>query len=286
MRLDHSRWAAFYANPEKYRLVYEKNLVPRDVPFPLARGIHLHSLHEARNKSLTPTATNALVLLNEGISEKAKLVGTAMYAAFKRKYDGDSRIKLVFDDGKPLAELEFDVPIPGSPHSIIGKIDEIIEYKGALWLGDLKTANAKASLSRKQTEFRWSKQPNFYLNAARLLGYPVVGMLYRVVTEHTPPQFWEVEAKRTDHDLSISLWNIHQTCEHIEFYRRTFGVDKPWPHLNHSYPCNHDYNGKPSCEYADICTKSMDELTEDDLAPFRVRQDHIELMRGKEFDNA
>ena len=125
MRIDNSRYTAFLANPEKYRLVYEQNLVPAETPFALARGGHFHKLNEARNKSLSPTDTKALVMKNH-VGEKARQSGEALFASFKRRYDGNGDFALAYDDGTPLAELEFDLPIPGSDHRILGAIDEVI----------------------------------------------------------------------------------------------------------------------------------------------------------------
>ena len=183
MRIDNSRFSQFVASPERYRLIYEKNYAPRETPFALARGSHFHKLNEARNKALSPTDAKALLLKNH-VSEKARLSGEALFSSFRRRYDGNSDFALAFDDDKPLAELEFDLAIPGSKHRIIGAIDEVISYKGELYIGDTKTANAKATEAKKKIEFNQSSQPLFYINAGRMLGYPVQGMLYRVVTEY------------------------------------------------------------------------------------------------------
>jgi hypothetical protein len=105
-------------------------------------------------------------------------------------------------------------------------------------------------------------------------------MLYRVVTEHNPPQHWVIPVKKSDRQLAVGLLNIHQVCEQIEMMVKTFGIDNVWPHTYQAYPCSYEYMGKPSCEYANICMKKRSELTEEDLEPFKSRIDHLDVLRG------
>jgi hypothetical protein len=278
--IDNSRYSSFWANPELYRLTFEVNIVPKITPFYFGRGIHLHELNEARNK-----ATMALENLSndpQKISERSKQMGQALFEAFKRRWDGDLSFQLLHDGGSHLAEIEFRHQIPGSPHSIVGKMDEILMYKGEPWVGDVKTANKNTTEAKKRIEFGYASQPLFYINAARMLGYPVKGMVYRVVTEHTPPKHFVIESKRTEYQLQQHLRSVHQTAETILMYRKTFGIDKPWPH-GFPYPCNStSFDGSPACEYSSICQRPTSELTEDDLANFTRRIDHLKTLREAE----
>jgi len=259
-----------------YRLIYEKNLVPRVTSYYFGRGIHLHELAEQRNKQILKAMMSTVKPV---ISVKSKQMGDALFAAFKKRWDGDTSIQLLHDEGKPLVEVEFNLRIPGSPHSIVGRFDELVQYKGDSWVGDLKSANAKATENKKKVEFGFASQPVFYVNAARMLGYPVKGMLYRVVTEHVPPKHWVIESKRTDYQLAQGLIAIHQTCETILMFRKTFGIEKPWPHL-WSYPCNYPaFDGSPTCEYAGVCGRPSFDLTEEDLANFTKRIEHLDVLR-------
>ena len=283
MRIDNSRFGSFWSNPELYRLTYEKNYVPTTVPYYFGRGIHLHNLNEARNKA-TANIKN-LKSTDQKISSKSKQVGDALFAAYAKQWNGSKVFQLLHDAGVPLAEVEFDLPIPGSPHHIVGKMDEIVQYKGEPWVGDIKTANAKASEAKKRIEFGFASQPIFYINAARMLGYPVKGMVYRVVTEHTPPKHWVIESLRTEYQLAQGLRSIHQTCEAILMMRKAFGIEQPWPHL-WPYPCSYpQYDGTPTCEYAGICNRPSYDLSEEDLENFTIRIDHLDVMRKQENDN-
>lgn len=273
MLIDNSRYTAFVSSPEMYRLIYEQNLVPKEAPFYFGRGIAFHEMNEARNKAVV----RAQMMAQQTISIKSKSTAAAMFAAFRKRWDGDPSVQLLHENNVPLAEVSFNLPIPGSTHHIVGRFDEIVQYKEKPWVGDTKTANAKATEAKKRVEFGFASQPLFYINAARMLGYPVVGMLYRVVTEHVPPKHWVIESKRTDTQLANGLRSIHQVAEMIQMMKRTFGVDKPWPHP-YSYPCSWlTWDGQPTCEYAGICQRPTSDLTEDDLANFTTRIDHLGL---------
>lgn len=257
--------------------------MPIETPFYYGRGIAFHRLNEARNKDLPDNVVKQILAemsaapKRQRITTKSKTTAQAMFAAFRRRWDGDPTVQLMHEDGKPLAEIHFDLPIPGSPHRIVGAMDEIVQYKEKPYVGDTKTANAKATEAKKKIEFGFSSQPLFYINAARMMGYPVEGMLYRVVTEHVPPKHWLIESKRTDTQLANGLRSIHQVAEMIGMLKRTFGIDKPWPHP-YSFPCNWmTWDGKSSCEYSNICQRPTSDLTDEDLELFTTRIDHLGL---------
>lgn len=211
-------------------------------------------------------------------------MGKALAVSFVRHYENDSRFKIHEDEKGVFAEREFSVPIPGSPHSIIGKIDEFTEYEDekhgkGLWIGDYKSANNKATLNKKKIEFTDSKQSNFYINAARLLGYDVKGMVYRVITKHTPPQNFIIPIVRNDYDLKVSLLSIHQVAETIEMYKKTFGIDVPWPHIA-SYPCNYrNAQNEIMCEFSSICQRFSSEVSIEEYDLFKSRISHLEINR-------
>jgi len=46
---------------------------------------------------------------------------------------------------------------------------------------------------------------------------------------------------------------VYAACEGIEFYTRTYGVEKPWPHSNH-WPCCGD---KFFCGYQGVCGRTL-----------------------------
>src|SRR5882762_754214 len=286
MRISNSEYTAFLNNPERYRLMYKAPLgdkktgiSPAQRSLWLDRGSVFHLLMEAHNKDWSKEQTEAK--LKEGkFDAKATQNGQALFMAFKQRYNGDQRFSIQqWDEHQVASEIEFEAKIPGSPHSLIGKIDELIEYEGAIWVGDYKTANAKATENKKRIEFEDSSQSDFYINAMRLLGRPVKGMLYRVVTEHVPSQHYVIPITRSESRLDVSLLSIHQVCEMIAMMMDTFGIDKPWPHPGSSFPCNwRGINGKSMCEFETLCRRPTSELTQADLEQFIPNKPHLSLM--------
>lgn len=268
MRIDQTRFDAFWRNPEAYRIRYECNLVPVALSYGLARGSALHLIAEHASKGLSRPDIQA-ILVAENLSDRAIAMAWVLWDEFQRQYGNDPRIR------KIDAEMEFDYRIPGSPHSLVGRIDELLEWNGALWCGELKTASAKAYYDRTRNDWETKKQADFEIIGARSLGYDVRGVLVRTIVESTPIKIWPFEVTRTEHQLEATKLQVHETCELIEFMRRTFGSDMPWPHVCFSYPCS-----KPdACEYASLCCQNRLAWTESDLEQFKPREEHLELMK-------
>lgn len=286
MKISNSEYTAFLNNPERYRLMYKAplgdkktGLSPAQRSFWLDRGSVFHLLMEAQNKSW-PQEKIAEKIKEGSFDAKATQNGQALFMAFRQRYNGDKRFSIQqWDEHQVASEIEFEAKIPGSPHALIGKMDELIEFEDSLWVGDYKTANAKATENKKRIEFEDSSQSDFYINAMRLLNRPVKGMLYRVVTEHVPSQHYVIPITRPESRLDVSLLSIHQVAETIQMFMNTFGCDVPWPHPGSSFPCNwRGINGKMMCEYADLCRRPSKELTEADLEQFIPNKPHLTLM--------
>lgn len=258
-------------------------MTPLKTPGPLADGSAFHMYLEGHNKNWTADEFK-IAERESGLSNANLQVGKALAVSFVRQYDNDTRFSIFKDEKGVFAEREFSVAIPGSPHSIIGKIDEFVEFEHeklgkGLWIGDYKSANNKATLNKKRIEFTDSKQSNFYINAAKLMDYDVKGMVYRVITKHTPPQHFVIPITRNEYELKVTLFNIHQVAETIEMYKRTFGTDVPWPHTA-QYPCNYrNASGELMCDFASICSRFSSELSEVDLEQFLPKVSHLEINR-------
>ena len=285
MNIDNSKYSLFQTNQEKYRLTYgaehpsgnkSGGISPIKTSAPLADGSAMHFYIEAWNKKLTPEEIKRREK-EEGIPAPNLAMGKALAQSFINRYDGDANFKIHTDVSGVFAEREFSIQIPGSPHFLIGKIDELVEHDGKLWVGDYKSANNKATENKKKIEFNTSSQPNFYLNALKLMGHTdIAGMLYRVVTKHTPPQHYVIPVKRGPTQLDIALYNIHQVAEQIQMMINTFGVNEPWPHNGSTYPCNYaDASGASVCEYSHLCGRSTKDLTEHDFELFKPRESHL-----------
>jgi hypothetical protein len=159
----------------------------------------------------------------------------------------------------------------------VGRIDEILAYHNTTWVGEAKTAYAKENYDKLLDKWANDVQADFVILGARELGYDVNRVLVRVVVERVPPMcFPPIEVKRSEHQLAVMSLNIHQTCEIIEMMRATFGIDMPWPHLA-NWPCN----VLDKCEFSSICGRATEEITPDELALFKKREEWLELMRAE-----
>jgi hypothetical protein len=273
LKLDQTRLSAFWANPEKYRLAYELNLAPKLLSYGLARGSAFHIIADGRAAGQSDNDINAILRgeaatqqggTNVDLGARPIAAAWAMYNEYERAYS--SSVKVV------ASELEFDWQIPGSQHSMVGRLDQVLDRGGQCWIGELKTANAKAQFERTRDDWEGRAQADFVLLGARSLGYEPEGVLVRVITETAPPKVWEIEVRRSEHRLKVMQLNVHQTCEIITMLRATFGINQPWPHLYLNWPCS-----KPgACEYEGICRHAADTL---DTSAFRVREEHLQCLR-------
>lgn len=259
MDLDNSSYDLFMRNPEKYRITYEQNLVPRQTPYALARGLALHKKAEDHFKAyMGPTP--------EQMAEE-------LWNALKAKMEDHGKFEPVGG-----VEGEFRVQIPGSPHHLVGRLDMIVREvaTGDLWIQDYKTANDKSSETSKKNEFENATQPLFHINGAKLSGVDVSGMLYWVITEHRPPRAWPIRIRKTDAELRRGQLQAHQVAETILFYRRTFGKDMPWPHSSLIWPCS----DPQKCEYSRLCKRSASSWSAEDLREFQPRVEHLSVKRN------
>jgi hypothetical protein len=278
MLLDQTRFKSFWQNPERYRLQYEKMLEPRAGIYGIQRGTAFHLIKEgvylgASQEEIAAILSGAwpnyqgqtLQLAPEAIE-----AAWAMWRCFERTYPSGCEIEV------ESVEYEFKHQVlPDSPHFAVGRIDEILTYHNTTWVGEAKTAYGKANYDRLLDDWAHDAQADFVILGARELGYDVNRVLVRVVVERIPPMcFPPIEVKRSEHQLSVMSLNIHQTCEIIEMMRHTFGIDVPWPHLS-NWPCN----VLDKCEFNSLCGRATSEIEPDELAPFKEREEWLELMR-------
>lgn len=248
MVIDQTRTKAFWSNPEAYRIQFQLNIVPAAKSYYLDRGTAFHTYIDLKSKGLYDVEILE-VLSGEteyqgqrfNISEKPRLQGLSMGEAFLGRHQlGQYTIE--------ASELEFRYQIPDSPHEMVGRLDQVIKIDGKQWLLEFKTANAKASFSKKETEWESDIQADFEIIGARSYGFDVEGVLVQYVLETSPIKVWApLEVRRSEAQLARTLLMVHQTCETVEMYKSTFGLEQPWPHLP-NWKCQGDW-----CEYKGIC---------------------------------
>lgn len=273
MKLDQTRYKAFWESPERYRLNYGLNIVPAKKSFYLDRGIAFHTTVDLASKffneqDIEEILTGAREYQGKyhAVEQKARESGVSLAQAFlSNNHLGQYKVL--------GSEQEFDVPIEGSPHSAVGRLDQVIEIDDKKWILEFKTANAKTSYSKKEKEWETDVQAGFELLGAKSLGYSVEGVLVQYVVDKNPPAVWEpLEVKRSNALLQRLKLTIHQTCETIEMYLGAFGVEQPWPHLD-NWKCNGGY-----CEMASICQKQGVTI-ENCGAGWMKREEHLEILQ-------
>lgn len=81
-----------------------------------------------------------------------------------------------------MAELPFDLRIPGSRHRVQGRIDSILREGDNVWVAEWKFPRSFKS----EEDCQMSSQIAIYQWAALQLGYPVVGVLYTQILPKLP----------------------------------------------------------------------------------------------------
>lgn len=236
MKIDSSRYNAFWANPDKFRLREYWRLSPEEpkagtfaslLTFGRRRGTAFHDLMDAAHRQV-PEAEAIQSLKDGGFSEKEISVAVDMSRAALDKYKDDERL---------AHEVTFCTSIPGSPHSLVGRIDSVIRRDGETFIRDYKTSKYrnKADLQHKGQEYCSGAQVGFYILGARALGFDCQRFVYSLVSSARRPdsgvEISEFSTERTSLDLAQLMRSVHQTAELILWLKDTFGTEKSWPVL-------------------------------------------------------
>jgi len=143
------------------------------------------------------------------------------------------------------AETPFELPLP-SGHLFTGKMDQLIEWNGRLWVRDFKTVGRKPKGGNWKPQFNPDHQFSGYVWAAQQLsGRPVDGVIVEIVynIKTKGPEFHPTLCSRTKEDLDN--W-----VEWVEFEydnRKRCIETGVWPMRTTS--CG-DYNG---CYFRECC---------------------------------
>lgn len=220
MRIDYTRLSKFLSNPERYRLSQCWNLSPKVPKTGMARmfkrgmfrGLALHELLDEGIKDIS-------VYTPEEVQDAQEMADL-----FRRTYP----------DEKPLAkEIDFEYPIPDSPHTLVGRIDHIITREGPV-VGDIKSCGTctKKELQQRIEAYLGNWQSRCYLLGSRSLGYDIRSFLFRIVQRKEIHERWVAYSSL---DLNKFARQIHQVCCMIEFMQSEFGIEQPWPSLKEKY---------------------------------------------------
>lgn len=266
MRGDNSRAKSWHKCPIAYQERYVKNREKdweRITGKPPAHryGSRMHELLEDHYKgnpvyTLYPAAPDI-------IEDEAQL----MFEMYKAHYPVE-----------PFEVLEvervFEVPLPDSLHTYIGKIDLIVRDKtsGLLRILDHKTQkrNAKSNLPGVWTA---RAQASLYMWVAeRLMGEKIDCFILNLLTRQSdagncPPEFPDRQhIQRTPEQQEEAIRNIIWTFDQIERMEKEFG-DRPWPQDRDQCQI-----GNFKCDYYPLHVYGETEFT---LAEFKEAEEYL-----------
>lgn len=249
MKISYSKYTAFLANPERYRLFYALGLTvdgdetPNRMNLGRRRGRCFHEMLESRATG-TPTREQILETHGAEMVERCEHMITAT------------------PDLGPLEMVEqsFEVPIGDGKHSINGRIDHGFTVDGHFRIGDFKTTKGTRTKKEVQEyfgEMSTSSQSHFYLRAAAVLGKKTDLFTYHVIFDrkdkNSEPRYVPIDLVIGPSEVARTMAHVYAACEAIEFLTKTYGTEKPWPHSN-KWPCCGD---KFFCGYSAICGRTI-----------------------------
>lgn len=165
-KFDYTALSSFLRCRRRYYLRHVRNIVGKGAQLAPEFGRWIHKALDIWHKE--HDIDKAIQIFKNGYvgddsDEKRTIpVGEKLLRLYADKYahEGFRVLK---------SELQFDIPLP-SGESLIGRIDKIIDWDGAIYVMDHKTT------SRLGYEFFYKIKPNMqfdgYIWAARKLGYP------------------------------------------------------------------------------------------------------------------
>lgn len=245
MKIDASRYTLFWQNPERYRIRECWKLAPKEpsagtfaslLTFGRRRGTCFHELRDAQFRGIS-RAQAIQELKDGGFGDKEIEVASRMADFANDQY---------LDEKYLAHEVFFEKPIEGTLHSMVGRIDGIVESPdGEVYITDWKTSKyrPKDELARKGESYCRGHQVGFYLVGSRHLGLTPTRFEYRLVsnqrkgdgvsisrfnTERTPRQLRQLEA-----DVAL-------TCDLILWLKKTKGLESPWPSMPETFKTGYE----------------------------------------------
>lgn len=276
MKLSYTAYEDFWDNPERYRLVHQKNWIPLHTPFSLQRGIAMHLALQVMGAGGTEEET-----LDMLIGARPRPDGrTEALSDLRALEEGVSMAKALLPLPEAFGrELYFNFTGVGpagshlkhSGHGFIDflRADEVIV--------EFKSVNPKSSYTKKLTEWDSNIQADFLLCGARSLGIKHPRMIVQYVQEPSkrgePWKVWEpLPVIRSDRQLELLDAAIYGTCETIEQLLRDPGIDYPWPHRR-TWKCGEN------CAFSSLCgTCFSDTPVPDPPSGFTQRIDYLKTV--------
>lgn len=238
MKIDASRYNLFWSNPERYRLREIWKLAPIEpkadsfaalLTYGRRRGTCTHELLDGKYRGV-PREQSIAELKDGGFGDKEIAAALRLVSAVEERYPGEAYL---------AHEAVFEYQISDSPHVMTGRVDHIlpsIQEGAPPIIGDWKSSRkrTKKEMAALIDSYKASAQVSFYMLGVPTLGFAVGDFLYRILEDRGPkekPRIYEAWTTRGSLELAKFARGVHQTCELIEWMKRTFGVENPWPNL-------------------------------------------------------
>ncbi len=281
MKLDSTRFRAWRDCPENFKLRYLLNFAGKAEKEALSKGSALHEYMDASVKGEDWNLTTERLVAG-GISAKYAEIGRILASELVEKYPASAAL---------ISEREFEYRIPGSPHSMIGKIDRIVLVPG--YTDKFRVLDWKSKGNNRGRQFmeigkRRNEdliQAQFYAIGAKTWGYPISEFHFITACQSTPIAVWETEVpddEITDYKLELVARDVHIACETIQSWITAYGIEEPWPHNRLTMPCKViETQGSEViyCEMQHICqqTHKIGCIPEG----FQLREEHLDLLKEK-----
>ena len=245
MKIDASRFTAFWSNPDKFRLREYWRLSPVEpsagsfaslLSFGRRRGTVFHEFMDGNYRQVTAEQTVQEVK-DGGFSDKEISVAKGMAEVALARYGAQEYL---------AHEALFEVAIPDSSHSLVGRIDSVVRVDDEVFVRDYKTSKyrTKKELTYKGAEYCRGVQVPFYLLGARSLGFEPTRFVYSLVSpskrDNSGFQITEFSTERTAAELRQLMRSVHITCELILWLKGTFGVEQAWPVLPETFSSGYE----------------------------------------------
>jgi len=165
--VDYTSLSTFLVCRKKYYWRIVRGIVGKKPPLAAEFGKCIHLAldvwHKERNIDKAIEAFCTTFVESPDDEKRTIAIGKKILSLYSEKY--------AHEGFKVLAtEQEFNIPLPLPPFRLVGRIDKIIEWDGAIMVMDHKTT------SRLGGEFFYKIKPNMqfdgYIYAARQIGYP------------------------------------------------------------------------------------------------------------------
>lgn len=249
--IDFSMYSEFWRNPERCRLVYFKNIVPKKRPDYWTLGGMVHKMIEYFvDRGMTIGAAKKLLQQDEEYGKHIDEFwdrALRLVECFRMHRAGSGLVKTKAEQD---FRFELNKPEPGKVLYIAcGRIDEPLMSGKELIVGDIKTKNTRAD-SEMQWKWDRSDQISMYclgIHGGEILNKPQRAVVTTIV-DSSPPRVIEIWTERTPEQLQVFKSSLLQTCDTIVRLIHDYGIDTPWTHLINSYPCSMN-----RCEYYTIC---------------------------------